>query len=34
MHSTFMHDRNVHEHVIKFLTEGHFDTAETRQPIE
>jgi pimeloyl-ACP methyl ester carboxylesterase len=34
MHSTFMHDRNVHEHVIKFLTEGHFETAEARQPIE
>jgi pimeloyl-ACP methyl ester carboxylesterase len=34
MHSSFMHDRKVHEHVIKFLAEGHFETAETRRPIE
>jgi hypothetical protein len=34
MHSTFMNDRNVQEYTIRFLTEGHFETADTRQPIE
>jgi hypothetical protein len=34
MHSTFMNDRKVHEYVIKFLTEGHFETADKRQPID
>lgn len=34
MHSTFMHDRKVQELTIKFLTHGHFETGDTRQPVE
>lgn len=34
MHSTFMHDRKVQELTINFLTHGHFESDEARQPVE
>lgn len=34
MHSTFMNDRKVQEYTIRFLAEGHFESADTRQPVE
>ena len=34
MHSAFMHDRKVQEYTITFLNDGHFESDETRQPIE
>jgi hypothetical protein len=33
MHSTFMNDSKVHEYVISFLTAGHFESDNQRQPL-
>jgi hypothetical protein len=29
-----MNDTKVQEYTVRFLNEGHFESAETRQPIE
>jgi hypothetical protein len=34
LHSFFMNDKRVHEYAIRFFEHGHFETAESRQPIE
>jgi hypothetical protein len=34
LHSFFMHDHRIHELAIRFLHHGHFESDETRQPIE
>jgi hypothetical protein len=34
MHSFFMNDARVHELTLTFLRHGHFETGDTRQPIE
>jgi hypothetical protein len=34
LHSFFMNDKRVHEYAARFFEHGHFETAETRQPIE
>jgi hypothetical protein len=33
LHSFFMNDRKVHEMTVRFLRHGHFESDETRQPI-
>jgi hypothetical protein len=34
LHSFFMNDSRVHELTLRFLTHGHFESDDTRQPIE
>lgn len=34
LHSVFMNDSKVQEYTVRFLNEGHFESDETRQPIE
>jgi hypothetical protein len=34
LHSFFMNDRRVHEYTVRFLTHGHFESEDARQPIE
>jgi hypothetical protein len=34
LHSFFMNDKRVHEYAMRFFEHGHFETAESRQPIE
>jgi hypothetical protein len=34
LHSFFMNDKRVHEYAVRFFEHGHFETAETRRPIE
>jgi hypothetical protein len=34
LHSFFMNDKRVHEYAIRFFQHGHFESDETRQPIE
>jgi hypothetical protein len=34
MHSIIMNDRKVQEYTIRFLAEGHFESADNRQPVE
>jgi hypothetical protein len=34
LHSFFMNDQKVHEMTARFLVHGHFESAESRQPIE
>jgi pimeloyl-ACP methyl ester carboxylesterase len=34
LHSFFMNDKRVHEYAMKFFEHGHFETAESRQPID
>jgi hypothetical protein len=34
LHSFFMNDKRVHEYAIRFFEHGHFETEESRQPIE
>jgi hypothetical protein len=34
LHSFFMNDKRVHEYAVRFFEHGHFETAESRQPIE
>lgn len=33
LHSFFMNDQRVHDHAIRFLKHGYFETEQTRQPI-
>jgi hypothetical protein len=34
LHSFFMNDKRVHEYANRFFEHGHFESAESRQPIE
>jgi hypothetical protein len=34
LHSFFMNDKNVREYTVRFLSHGHFESDDTRQPIE
>lgn len=34
LHSFFMNDKKVHEYTVRFLNHGHFESDDTRQPIE
>jgi hypothetical protein len=34
LHSFFMNDKRVHEYAMRFFEHGHFETAQSRQPIE
>lgn len=34
LHSAIMNDRKVQEYTVKFINHGHFETDDTRQPVE
>ena len=34
LHSFFMNDKRVHDYAMRFFEHGHFETAESRQPID
>jgi hypothetical protein len=34
LHSFFMNDKRVHDYATRFFEQGHFETVETRQPID
>jgi hypothetical protein len=34
LHSFFMNDKRVHQYALRFFEHGHFETEQTRQPIE